>query len=111
MYVRKRVSRGTPKRVDRAAAPVCSVRRRQTYGPPRTAEKGKSSENIPHNIDEVVKDYVEKVVSMGVAGCVNEFKSVSSYRAPDHLYKYESFSKNRARNRYEVSWQSPSKYT
>ncbi|EYC05788.1 hypothetical protein Y032_0080g1358 [Ancylostoma ceylanicum] len=103
MYVRKRVSRGTtPKRqVDRAAAPVCSVRRRQTYGPPRTRSNEKGKDAIPLNIEEIVKDYVERAVSMGVQGVVKEFKSVCSYRAPDNLYKYESFSKNRARNRYE----------
>ncbi|KAK6733603.1 hypothetical protein RB195_017388 [Necator americanus] len=105
MFARKRLSRGVTKKNlsgsrDVDQSPVVQVRRKQTYGPnPRLGNRFPKADGATA-IDKTIKEYVELTASKGVKGFQDEFKKMASYRAPNDLYKYESFNLNQKRNRY-----------
>ncbi|CAJ0608258.1 unnamed protein product [Cylicocyclus nassatus] len=102
MFTRKKTSRKVAGRnMESAESPVCAVRRKQTYGPRiRPTRSKKGDKDLPDEMERLIDDYVDNAISTGVEGFKKEFASIASYRAPDEIYKYDSFLKHSDRNRY-----------
>ncbi|KJH49478.1 Protein-tyrosine phosphatase [Dictyocaulus viviparus] len=105
MYVRKKKSKNVTKqlpleedseniyiRKKRTIRSNCGVRK-QTVAP-------KEGEGITPLATQCINEYVDRVLRIGVEGLKREFRSISSYRCPNDIYKYDAFNQNLNRNRY-----------